>query len=482
MKIKTNKILQSSLILFFLFSFQLTYAQTVVLKGNEPEYKGDEITFYTLTDLISQQEKELGSTVVGEDGSFECSFTITHTRKIFTELGVYKAYLYVEPGKEYSIALPPKQKKNKSQKLNPYFEYYPFHIGIKNEAEKELNARIYSFFEQYNHFFNKNAKKLDHSGSKKDSILEQLNNTLNFEHPFFQVLKKYKIEGVKLKLKGSSFLIKKQLFNDSSIFYYNPSYIETFNATFQNYFKDFAADFGFSIHREISKGKNIHRIDSIIKKDKLLKNNPQLRELVVLKGLHDLFYSGNLPKKDVIATIDSFKTWTENQKHKKIASNIKIKITQLLTGYEAPGFCLYNTDSNRVCLSDMSGEYIYLGFCNKFNYSCRKHFKILKNLHKKHKQHFKIVTVSTSDTFEDMKKFKERKEYEWTFLHCGSNQKLLKKYNIRTMPTYYFINPEGKLSLSPAPGPDEDIEERIYKILRKNGDLRPQKKKNQLEF
>ena len=482
MKIKTNKILQTFFILFFLFSLQFSYAQTVVLKGNEPDYKGDEITFYTLTDLISQQEKELGSTVVEEDGSFECAFTINHTRKIFTELGVYKAYLYVEPGKAYSIALPPKQEKDKSQKLNPYFEHYPFHIGIKNEAEKELNAHIYNFFGQYNHFFNKNAKKLDNSSSKKDSIINQLKDTSDFGHPFYQTLTKYKIKGTKLKLSGSPFSQKKQLFNDSSIFYYNPSYIETFNTTFQDYFKDFAASHEYSIHREISNGKNIHRIDSIIRKDKLLKNNPQLRELIILKGLHDLFYSGNLPKKDVIATIDSFKTWTESQKHKKIASNIKDKITQLLTGYEAPDFCLYDADSNKVCLSDMSSEYIYLGFCNELNYSCRKHYKILKNLHKKHKQQFKIVLVFTSDSFGDMKKFKEEKEYAWTFLHYGNKQKLLKKYNIKTMPTYYFINPKGKLILSPAPGPNEDIQKRIYKILKKNGDLRPQKKKNQLDF
>ncbi len=484
MKIKTNRIFQASLIftIFFFFSFHFTNAQTVVLKGNEPDYKGDEITFYTLSDLISQQEKELSSTVVQEDGNFKCTFALNHTRKIFAELGVYKAYLYVEPGKEYSIALPPKQEKDKAQKLNPYFEHYPFHIGIKNEEEKNLNAHIYRLFEQYNHFFNKNAKKLDNSSFQKDSILNQLNNIPDFDHPFFHVLKKYKIEGVKLKLKGSSFNRKEQLFNDSSIFYYNPSYIETFNTTFQDYFKDFAADYGFSVHREIKNEKNIHRIDSIVKKDKLLENNPQLRELVILKGLHDLFYSGNLPNKDVIATIDSFKTWTENQTHKEIASNISDKITQLLKGYEAPDFCLYDADSNKVCLDDMKGEYIYLGFCNRLNYSCRKHYKILKNLHKKHKQHFRIVIVSTAESFEDMKAFKEEKGYAWTFLHYGNNQKLLKKYNIKTMPTYYFINSEGKLKLSPAPGPDEDIEQRIYNILKRNGDFRPEKKKNQLDF
>lgn len=482
MKNKTNKILHISLTLFLIFSLQFSYAQTVTLKGNEPDYKGDKITFYTQTDLISQQEKELGSTTVKEDGSFECSFPLDQTRKIYSDLGVYKAYLYVEPGKKYVISLPPKQEKDRAQKLNPYFESFPVHIGIKNKEEKKLNAHIYRFFEQYNHFFNQNAENLDNSSSKKDSILNQLNDTIDFEHPFFQVLTEYKTKGVKLKLRGNSFPLKKQLFNDSSIFYHNPSYVETFNTTFQDYFKDFGSNYSFAVQNEIREGKNIHRIDSIIRQDSLLKNNPQLRELVILKGLHDIFYSDNLPKKDVIATIDSLKKWTENQKHKKIASNIKNKVTKLLEGYDAPEFSLYDTDSNKVSLSDLKGDYIYLGFCHNLNYSCRKHYKILKNFHKKHKHHFKIIIISTADSFEEMKNFTEKKEYEWTFLHYGNKPKLLKKYNIKTMPTYYFINSKGKLNLSPAPGPDEDVQKKIYKILKRNGDLKPKKKKKQLDF
>jgi len=39
------------------------------------------------------------------------------------------------------------------------------------------------------------------------------------------------------------------------------------------------------------------------------------------------------------------------------------------------------------------------------------------------------------------------------------------------MPAYYLIEPGGKFSIAPAPSPSENIEQRIYKKMKANGDL-----------
>ncbi|MDP4226874.1 MAG: hypothetical protein Q8910_10895, partial [Bacteroidota bacterium] len=61
--------------------------------------------------------------------------------------------------------------------------------------------------------------------------------------------------------------------------------------------------------------------------------------------------------------------------------------------------------------------------------------------------------------------------YTWTFLYCGNQTSLLKEYNIRAFPTCYLINPDGKLSISPAPLPSENIELTIFSAMRSRGDL-----------
>jgi thioredoxin-related protein len=70
-----------------------------------------------------------------------------------------------------------------------------------------------------------------------------------------------------------------------------------------------------------------------------------------------------------------------------------------------------------------------------------------------------------------MKRFVEKKGYSYTFLHYGNQPDVFKDYDIRAFPTYYFIDKEGKLSMSPAPAPDENLEQYIFQKLKEAGDL-----------
>jgi peroxiredoxin len=207
-------------------------------------------------------------------------------------------------------------------------------------------------------------------------------------------------------------------------------------------------------------------------KDSLLTEDPILRELVMLKGLYDGFYSNKFNKKAIIDMIDTFFTFSQNDYHIAISKKIYEKITRLREGHEPPDFRLYDRDSNLVCLDSLKGPYIYLGFCNSMNYSCLRDYKVLNNLYKKHKDHFKIIIISTEENPETLEHYVEQKNIPWTMLHYGNDPEVLKRYNVKVMPSYFFINPDGKLSISPAPGPSEKIEWEIFKLMRKRGDLR----------
>ncbi|MFP4042359.1 MAG: peroxiredoxin family protein, partial [Bacteroidales bacterium] len=115
--------------------------------------------------------------------------------------------------------------------------------------------------------------------------------------------------------------------------------------------------------------------------------------------------------------------------------------------------------------------YIYLGFCNTENYSCLRQFKALNNLYEKHKNHFKIIVISTDESFEQLKRHAERNQYPWKILHYGNDKEILKKYNVKSQPLYFFIVPDGTLSLSPAPSPAEKVEQKIFIEMRKRGDI-----------
>ena len=78
--------------------------------------------------------------------------------------------------------------------------------------------------------------------------------------------------------------------------------------------------------------------------------------------------------------------------------------------------------------------------------------------------------IKTRD-IEKAKDLIERSGYRWKFLHYGNQVNIINEYDIRAYPTYYLIDREGKLVMSPAPTPNDQFEGRLFKVLRADGVL-----------
>ncbi len=458
-------------LLFLLLGTSVASSGQTRLHGKTPDYAGEMITFYTYSDYITKDTVHLETAEVLNDGTFSCMLNFEQVRKIFVNLGVYKGFFFAETGQKYELALPDKKKKSKAQKLNPYFKGIPVHIGIVNSGKKELNYKINKFSNFYDEIINKNVNNVKNLSRIKDSIYTLLDTKVQSEISFFQDYKAYTLGGLKLSLGYPVQKVKNNLLAGSEIRYHNPAYMDFISTLFSDYFKDLFSKYGNEIYYVINRLKSYSRLDSLIRRDSVLGRNEQLREMVLLKGLHDAYYDQSFSKQAVRHILDSTEHYIKYEENLVIANNIQEKNKTLSKGDQAPEFCLYDADSNRVCLNNFKGEYVYLGFCHSKNYSCIRHYNILENLYKKHKKHFKIVIISGKESFSQMKRFVDHHGYPWTFLHLGDHKNLLNKYRVKNMPAYFFINTEGKIELSPAPAPSENIEEKIYRVMKKDGAL-----------
>ena len=72
-------------VLQFSFGTRVT-AKTTSLRGNAPSYAGEEIEFYSYSNMISFREVQLGTCIVNDSGLFECLINLDETRLIFTNL------------------------------------------------------------------------------------------------------------------------------------------------------------------------------------------------------------------------------------------------------------------------------------------------------------------------------------------------------------------------------------------------------------
>jgi len=468
------KSLYTFIIVVFLSTYT-TFAQEVSIVVSDTAYAGKEITFAKYHNQITYQEETLATGVFDEKGNLEISFRLEQPAYVFTRLGVYFAYLFAEPGKSYVLAFPPKQEKTMEDKLNPYFEEVFIQLADLEMEEENLNFKIRMFNNTYNSLFSKYVLA---SSDKKtfENIDEDIEKTekpfKNSDNAYFNNYRYYKygfLKNTALQQKSTGSFI--EYFKGKPVLYENTAYMDFFNQIFGQYFQQLGrTKTGADLYQNINTEKSYKNLLKTLQKEHAIKND-ELMEMVVLKNLHDEFYNDKFSRSAMLVVLDSLVNQTAYPKNKEIGQQIKHKVTKLLAGYAPPKFQLYNMDSVLVTLDDFKGEYVYLNFCTANSYACLSEYEMIKNLYQRLNEHLKVVTISNDPTYSEMKEFVEKRGYEWTFLHVGNQPEVIKDYDIRTFPTYYLVDKEGKLVLSPAPSPREQFEGSLFKIMRSRGDI-----------
>jgi len=475
-----------SVLLISVISTFSAFSQEVIIKGNAKTYAGSTLELACYADPITNTENKIAQSLVATNGDFEFRFAIEYTQLAFIHLGVFQGFLYIEPGKEYLIVLPEKVQKKIEDVFNPFFEETAFYFKILNTSETELNSMIKKLERLHTQLvaekFSKSYTK--YSKSKVDSIIQEIDNQLPAaQNEYFNTYKYYKFAS----LRNIAYLRNKdavvtEFFNKKPIYYHNQSYNDFFKFVFTSCFTDLIpASDSANVFRIIFKQKSYHNLYQHVAKYSFITSD-SLRELIIIKGLYDIFYSDVVPKPQIIEIIDSLSLKSKISIHKEILERFKSNATQLMMGYPAPIIQAVDKDSSRIRLDKYAGKFIYLNFCNSKSYSCLKDFELLANLKKQKIEMLEIVSIFVDENLKSFNDFIKPKEYKWNLLYYNHDNEILKKYNVKAYPTYFLIDPEGKLAMYPAPSPTEDFEIRYLAALNswKNEQLKNKNKKKGL--
>ncbi|MFP4367037.1 MAG: TlpA family protein disulfide reductase [Bacteroidales bacterium] len=467
--------------IFLLFVFPGKSAVTdrvVHISGEAPGYAGEELVFYSWTDQVSFTEREIFSFKVDSNDRFSAEFVIEDDLLyVFANSGRNYLYMYLEPGKRYQVVLPPKTNRSLHESMNPYFEGVPTHLAVVSHDSTELNAIIRSFDNMYEPVFGDPlimGSAEDIRNRRADQIIEQIDSSFSWvSHPYFDTYRNYKI-GLLKNIAGisSARIISDLYFRHEPVKYDNVAYMELFNQVYNRYFLFFSRTVrGSRIFDDINKRRSITSLMNTLETDTVL-GRDRLLELVVLKGLHDAFYDSEFSRSGLLVVLDSLAGRSVFPEHVKIASYIRDKVTRLLKGFKPPEFELRNRDGEIQSLSDFKGQYVYLNFCTAASYSCLAEYEMLKRINDEHGDYLRIVTVFIDNSYQSMPAFLKKNDYDWDFLFYGDQPHVLKDYDVRMFPTYYLIDRDGTLLMSPAPSPAEEFESYLMKTMRSRGEFR----------
>ena len=457
---------------FFILGFVVSKADSIPtqLFGNNIEYAGQIIKVYRYADYITNELELIATDTVNANGDYSFRYLQNETHLISLSLGIYEAILYSEPLQNYHIVLPPFQPKTKGDILNPFFKPVQIYLGIKNADSLELNYLISDFNEVYHNYIDKNAGYIYTHPRKVivDSVINSIEEKfISYENAFFRDYRNYKYAWLKYisYMRDSRYIIR-EYYHNKPFLYQNPAYMDLFNQLFANYLSFYMnTSEGERLYSDIAYAKSPIYMKQTFSNNMVLLNDT-LQELVLLKGLHDAFYQRDFPFPNLLITLDSVAVTTKVPLHKQIAESIRKKTLQARTGFPAPEFELRDDNGIFRKSSEYLANYVYLNFISFESFACQQDLELLKLLHEKHKTSFRIVSICIDDDFGSMIKHFKAKGYEWQLLSYSDQKSIIVDYKVRTYPSYYLINPDGNLSMSPATAPSENFEWYFFKMMQ----------------
>jgi peroxiredoxin len=462
--------MRTILLVICFFSFALAFSAEAFVYGRDQAYSGESFEFYTYSDPITQTPVFLGSLTVRGDGTFKGSIKIEETSYVYFEPDIYHLYFYAEPGGSYQLILPPKIEKTKAEKLNPFWQPEHIHIGIKGMRKLDLNYLILDFDYFFELYLEENMLDLIAKGNNSgvNDFIKDIDEAFPSDgNMYFESYKKYSyamLRHIAYERKLSEVGFK--YFKSDSVSYNNPAYTALFNKIYKNYLDNQLLEpIGQLVYRDIVYGHSIKALKKTLS-FKIELRNEQLKEMVILKGLHDAFYNTNFAWTPLLLTLDSLCIITKYPKHKEIGQYIADKVLTMASGTLSPSFMLVDMDGDTINLRDFRNDFVYLNFIDTEAYTCQQELELLKVLHNKHSNYFKVVSIVTDDNMEKAKYYLKQKGYDWVFLFTGGDESIVKKYKVVAYPTYYLIGPMNELILSPAPTPLEGFERVFFSITR----------------
>ena len=454
-----------------------TDAEICKIHGNAGTYAGETLRLYTYSDYITLTKKMIAESSVNDEGYFSFSVETDESFEAFLDLDVFIGYIVVEPGKNFNIVLPKKTVRHHQDIMNPYFKPYEFYVRILND-DKTATAAMKIFdalYEKAQKKIFKNPKHINPGLTEKK--IQEIDDSTHFcNNQFFKDYKKYKFLDLRYQAiyKNKRAIIRKD-FNPNPVLFNNPAYNKLLKDDLGSVLFEAYSD---TLYKLLGMNSGWNMINRTFANYDLC-NNAEFREYYLFINLYREFYKNTIYKNSIIDALYSAKKYVENQNTLNAINNFLDNSSNLIAGNASLDFRLPDNDTYIRSLSDYRGKFVYLGFFSTESYACKKDILLLKAQAEKKDKLLQIILVFKEKNTDKIKKFlKDIDTKNMIILHSDDGGKIIEEYNVYVFPTYFLINPEGRLSLISAPGPSEDFESTYFKIKQERKIKQMRKKNN----
>jgi peroxiredoxin len=446
---------------FIFLYFSLSGAE---IRFSNVDYSGDPFSFYTVPNFLTETHEIIGDGTVDEEGFFSCELDITEEIAVYTEFGVYKGWFILKPDDSIELSLPPKQEKKSS---NPYFRLKQIHLGLKKPSPDNTNFLISNFTRHYNVQMSQNIKEIMYRRSveKAEEVIGKLKEQFTeTDNEYFENYKRYKYASIKYtaQIQEPQPVIDEYFINQD-ILYAHSGYAELFHKIFGNYLKYATQQVnGQKISVMLNSGAHEQLINWLTLD---MGFNVALAEAIILKGIKPIFYSKRFNTVGLFSILQKISDDSETPIHKETASSIFNELARTMYGTIAPELDVADINGEIVTWDNFTGKYVYLCFTRTDNEKFIPHKNLMKEFQQKFSEDLAIVVVLEDDKIVENAELLKSEGFEWSVLRGQTRREIYQDYNVRILPTYFLVDPKGRMAGSQAPWPDENFEMQFENIL-----------------
>jgi thiol-disulfide isomerase/thioredoxin len=441
------------LFLSLLFSSLFLRAQEVHIQGYAPNYLGQTVSVYAIEDYLSYNEVRLGSAEVGADSLFNLNFKPGETRQVILRAGNNHGQLLVQPGGDYSIYFPDRDQ---------YTEFRPngneVELTFLKLDSTDINYKVLGFERWANDFIG-NFYYL--RSANAIAFAENLDR-------FKANVEKVYAPDTSIYLKAYIRFVLAEMDNipnsaERNRYEKYDHYLRTTPVYYQcEPYMTYVTNFYQKLIPRLSTEGNQLVYEAVLQSSPTLymralgteytMSHLQLRELVMIRSLAELYESSEFPKTNVLTILDSLTKLARFSDHRIMARNLIAKLQELRPGSKAPNFVLSGEGMETRTLQSYEGKHLYVHFFDPESSTCQMEYDLLQKLYVDYNGYVEFVSVYkdkpiSEEAREAMKKLK------WDVYPLGENSSVWKNFQINAYPHYALIDAAGFIVASPSLGP-----------------------------
>ncbi len=450
--------------LFLLAIFLCSSAFSSQIEITAKGYAGKSLTIKKSENFLLSVQPTLGEIVIPDNEVVSFDFEVKQPTRIFLNFDIYEGWLIVEPHGRYKISLPePSQQKTKS----PFFEPLSFHFLPEKSDSSSLNFLIEKYQRIYDSELDENISKLVYGKSSTTArqIIERIELAFAMvENDYFENYRKLNYASIELlaQPRSKNAVLQKYL-TGVEVKYGSKEYADFFNQLFTNFFTTSEWSSGIDNLKKLLNSGNLTSLKLNIAEVTQL--NDQLCEAIVLYNLEDLFFSRRYNPNGLMKLLKEIEAKSIYTEHQAVAKYLNHKFLLHLPGAAAPSLNIPDSKGNLYNWGDSYFKYVYLYFANDDTLTLNKNLKYLEQISNSFLRDLEIVIVVPKDVPNPLAESISKNETRYMFLSAETNDEVYDRFDVRVFPTFYLIDPKGKMVWFQTPWPEEKFAIQFQQVI-----------------